>query len=224
MSRVSGRPAPKKEPKTRAEQKLETRERLRKAAWELFTTTGFDVTTTKEIADRAGVAAGTVFVHASDKSDLLFLVMHDRLASTVDAAMATLPEAELMDQVLHLFRALFRMYGEHPAVSAAFVRSLPGAKGPNAERVDALTFSFFHRLSQLVRAAAERGEVARDIDAMVAANNMFAAYFMALLGWLNGYVTADIALDPGLKGALALQLRGLLPSTPTKKAKAAKRG
>src|SRR4051794_14435605 len=52
---------------------VETRERIRVAAWDLFTTAGYDATTTSAIAKRAGVAAGTVFLHASDKADLLFL-------------------------------------------------------------------------------------------------------------------------------------------------------
>ena len=71
---------------TRSDMRAVTREQIRLAAWELFTTHGFEKTTTQAIARRAGVAAGTVFLHASDKADLLFLVMHDRLADVVGYA------------------------------------------------------------------------------------------------------------------------------------------
>lgn len=208
-------PAPPPTPPTRVEQKLATRERIRQAAWELFTTVGYDDTTTRQVANRAGVAAGTIFVHAADKPDLLFLVMHDRLSQAVEAQMATLPSPAhgLLPRLLHVFSGLFRMYGEHPALSAAFVRVLPGASTarPNGQQVDALTFGFIHRLSMLVREAQERGEVARDLEPPMVAQQIFALYFFSLLSWIGGYQSIDLALDPGLRSQLQLLHRGLQP-------------
>ncbi|AGP42312.1 TetR/AcrR family transcriptional regulator [Sorangium cellulosum] len=203
-------PAPEPERGGRAQQKLDTRRRIRDAAWALFTELGYDDTTTKAVAERAGVAAGTVFVHARDKADLLMLVMHDRLSAAVDAAFEALPRREpLLAQLMHVFQALFAMYGEHPLVAQAFVKAFPGASGPNGERLNALTFAFLHRVAGLVRDAQARGEVAGDIDPLAAAHNVFALYFAALLSWLSGFVSLGAALDPGLKSALALQHRGL---------------
>ncbi|WP_437689485.1 TetR/AcrR family transcriptional regulator [Sorangium sp. So ce176] len=194
----------------RAQQKLDTRRRIRDAAWALFTELGYDGTTTKAVAERAEVATGTVFVHARDKADLLMLVMHDRIATTVDAAFEALPRKEpLLPQLLHVFQRLFAMYGEQPLVSQAFVKAFPGASGPNGERMNALTFAFLHRIAALVRDAQARGEVGRDIDPLAAAHNVFALYFAALLSWLSGFVTLGVALDPVLKSSLALQYRGL---------------
>jgi len=48
-----------------------TRQKLLRAALELYTTTGFRGTTTPEIALRAGVAEGTIYRHFSGKEDLL---------------------------------------------------------------------------------------------------------------------------------------------------------
>ncbi len=202
------KPRAKKVPATRAAQRAGTREQIRAAAFDLFSTVGFDETTTQAIAKRAGVAAGTVFVHASDKEDLLFLVMYDRLEQTVNRAFETLPDAPLVDRLIHVFRAIFAMYGQHPKMGAAFVRSLPGASGPNAQRVNGLTFAFFHRLALLVTEAQSRGEVARDLVPAACAQNVFALYFMALLGWLSGQLTLETALDPVLRSALELQMRG----------------
>ncbi|XXY44571.1 TetR/AcrR family transcriptional regulator [Sorangium sp. So ce269] len=201
--------APAPERGGRTAQKLDTRRRIRDAAWALFTELGYDETTTKAVAERAEVATGTVFVHARDKADLLMMVMHDRLAAAVDAAFEGLPRKEpLLPQLLHVFKELFAMYGEQPVVSRAFVKAFPGASGPNGERLNALTFAFLHRIAGLVRDAQARGEVAGDIDPLAAAHNIFALYFAALLSWLSGFVTLGAALDPGLKGALALHYRG----------------
>ncbi len=48
-----------------------TRQKLLRAALELYTTTGFLGTTTPDIALRAGVAEGTIYRHFSGKEDLL---------------------------------------------------------------------------------------------------------------------------------------------------------
>lgn len=220
MSKVSQTPARRRsepagpEPPRagRAQQKLDTRRRIRDAAWELFVELGYDGTTTKAVAERAEVATGTVFVHAADKPDLLMLVMHDRLAAAVDEGFATLPRKEpLLAQLLHVFQTLFAMYGEHPRVTQAFLRAFPGANGPNGERLNALTFAFLHRIAGLVRDAQGRGEVAGDIDPLLAAQNVFALYFASLMSWVSGFSTLEAALDPLLKSSLSLQLRGLRP-------------
>jgi AcrR family transcriptional regulator len=202
--------APRRPPATtRAAQRAGTREQIRAAAWELFSTVGFDETTTQAIAKRAGVAAGTVFLHASDKADLLFLVMHDRLDAVVNERFESMPsDAPLIDRFMHLFTGLFRMYGEHPKMGAAFVRILPGAVSPNAQRVNTLTFGFLHRVGLLIGDAQARGEAARDLNPIMCAQNVFGLYFMALLGWLSGHFTLETALEPMLRSSLELQIRG----------------
>jgi AcrR family transcriptional regulator len=188
------------------------RDRIRRAATELFLERGYEATTTREIAERARVATGTLFLYARDKPDLLCLVMHDRLEEAVSGQIATLPpEGPLLGQLMHLFGGIFRMYGEVPALAAEFVKVVPSADGPNGTKVSMLTFSFLHQLMLLLAQARERGEVAAEIDAMRAARNIFGLYFAALMSWLSRLETLEQALDPGLRESLALQIRGLAP-------------
>lgn len=198
------------EPRTRAEMRAETRETVRKAAFELFSTAGYDETTTAEVARRAGLAAGTIFIHATDKVDLLNLVMHDLLEETVQERFASLPAGALIDRLAHVFHGVFAMYGKHPKMGAAFVRTLPGARGPNVDRVTTLTFGFIQQIAGLVTEAQERGEVAKDLPAILCAQNIFGLYFMTLMAWLSGHVVLD-ALDAVLRVSLDLQIRGFRP-------------
>lgn len=204
-------PAPQPAPEGRREQaKLEKRERIRAAAWELFTTVGYDETTTKLVAERADVAAGTLFLYASDKADLLCMVMHDRLAAVVDARFSTLPaKAPLVEQLIHVFRGPFQMYAEHPGIARAFVAAFPSATGPNGQAAHAMTFGFLHRLGGLIAAAQARGEVAADVEPFLAASNVFSLYFGALIAWISGHATLETALVPLLSTSLELQMRGL---------------
>jgi AcrR family transcriptional regulator len=199
-----------KKRRTRSELRLDKRERIRAAATTLFHTVGYAKTTTKAVAARAGVAAGTVFLYASDKEDLLFMVIRHQLAETVDEAFATLPKkGTLVDRLMHIFGALFAMYGRHPEMSRVFVRALPGAKGPNARDVDALTIAFFYRLASLVEAGKTEGELGSHVAPILAAQAIFAIYYFTLQGWLNGYASAGTALDPGLRDPLSLLVRGM---------------
>lgn len=195
----------------RTQKRLDKRERIRTSALELFSRDGFEATTTKAVAKHAGIAAGTLFLYADDKTDLLFLVLHERLQRVTDERLGSLPKASLRDQLLYVFRGLFEMYAEHPGVAAAFVRALPGAQGRNAQAINALTFAFLHRISELVREAQQRGEVDSRVQPMLAAQNIFVLYFGALLAWINRMTTLEQALDPLLSSALDLQFRGLLP-------------
>lgn len=195
---------------SRSAQKEDTRERVRQAALELFSTVGFEETTTKAVAERAGVASGTVFVHAADKTDLLSLVMGRVLADAVDQGFADAPSEGLLEQLLAVFGAVFAAYGKVPKLAAPFVRTLPNAKGPNSERVQEMTFEFLTRLAALIAAAQARGEIDETVPPLLLAQNVFALYFFALLSWISGYATPETALDPQLKMSLSLQLSGLM--------------
>lgn len=197
-------------PRTRAEMRTETREQIRRAAFELFSTVGYDETTTSAIAKRAGVAAGTVFIHATDKVDLLSLVMHDLLDEVVAERFATLPDGPLLERFVHVFRGVFAMYAKHPKMAAAFVKTLPAARGPNSDRVNTLTFGFLHRLGMLVSEAQLKGEVAKDLNPILCAQNVFGLYFMTLMTWLSGHVPLE-ALEGLLRTSLDLQIRGFRP-------------
>jgi len=64
-------PTPPTDPARRRRSARETHDRLARAALELFTSRGFHATTTPLIAQRAGVAEGTIYRHFPSKEDLL---------------------------------------------------------------------------------------------------------------------------------------------------------
>jgi len=193
----------------REQNKLEKRERIRAAAEKLFQKQGYDATTVRQVADAAGVASGTVFLYARDKEDLLFLVMHERLKETSDRALATVPKkARLVDAWAHVFGQLYEMYDGSEALSRPFVRLLPGARGMNADLVNALTQTFIQRLALLVQEAQGRGEVRADVEPFQAAVVAFGLYFTTLMTWLSGY--ADASQLPELfRSSASLLFKGL---------------
>jgi AcrR family transcriptional regulator len=67
------------------------RQRLERAALELFTEHGYDQTTTAQIAARAGVTERTYFRHFADKREVLF-ASEEELREVTRQALANLPE------------------------------------------------------------------------------------------------------------------------------------
>lgn len=74
----------------RERNKEEKRERILAAATQLFAVKGIDEVTTQEIADAADIGAGTLFLYAKNKGELLLMVQNahyaDALTEGVTAA------------------------------------------------------------------------------------------------------------------------------------------
>ncbi|HEX2731905.1 MAG TPA: TetR/AcrR family transcriptional regulator [Polyangiaceae bacterium] len=184
--------------------------RIARAAQELFERDGYDLATIDAIARAAGTAKGTVFVHAKDKLDLLMLVMKDKLGATVERALASRPrKAGLLKQLLHVFGALFEMYREHPRLAVPFLTQTFSARGPNTDSLNILTFSFLAQLAGVIQEAQHKHQIDPDIDAMLLASNLFASYWLILIGWSGSHLSWEQA-GARLESACALQLRGLL--------------
>jgi TetR/AcrR family transcriptional regulator, cholesterol catabolism regulator len=209
-------PASAGAPGLRERNKQEKWERIRQAALALFAEKGFAQATTREIAARAGVGAGTLFLYARTKEELLRRVFADRVEAVQAERFSTLPtEAPLLTQLLHVFEGLFAFYGEDLALSRTLLRELlffepqePHAPGSRGE-VGELEQAFLGRLGGLVVQAQARGEVAAEVVPQVATFNFFSAYLLTLMGWLAGALGPGESWRPMLEAALALQLRGL---------------
>jgi AcrR family transcriptional regulator len=98
-----------------------TRQRLVRAALELFTTQGYHVTTTPQIARKAGVAEGTIYRHFRSKQQLLNELYRGaarwaaRLVTESDAVKAGAPE-----KLGELGRALAAGAAREPAAARLF--------------------------------------------------------------------------------------------------------
>ncbi|WP_458107226.1 TetR/AcrR family transcriptional regulator [Arthrobacter sp. R3-55] len=91
----------------RERNKQEKLDRITAAARELFTQYGVDEVTTQQVAEKADVGSGTLFLYAKTKAELLLLVHNVKyaqaLAKGVDAASA---EAEVLDAVMAIIRPI----------------------------------------------------------------------------------------------------------------------
>jgi len=86
-----------------------TRERLVRAALELFTTEGYHASTTPLIASRAGIAEGTIYRHFESKEQLLneiYRAAIRMLAATVTESATTQTCRARLDRIAFIWREL----------------------------------------------------------------------------------------------------------------------
>ena len=152
--------------------KLDKRRRIVEAARSVFVERGYDAATTREIAQRADVAIGTVFVYARDKRDLLLLIVNDEL-DAVGARAETLlgRPGPLLDRLLAYFRLRYRYWASEPRLARPALRETfdffdPDAShGAETQRFYARRSVMFEQVERLVREAQQAGEVAADVAA-----------------------------------------------------------
>jgi len=188
-------------------------ERIKRAARKLFGRKGFEATTTREIAAAADIGAGTLFLYAGTKEDLLVLLFREEIGRVVRDAFATMPARPLLEKVLHLFGAMIALHERDPGLARVFVRELPFVED-RRHGVAEMMASMFGGIADLIEQAKSRGELRADAPAPRLANSLFALYFFQLQRWLGGDPTSSRQRDEFLRAALKLQLDGLrnLPS------------
>lgn len=193
----------------RAQSQEDKRRRILDAAEALFHERGFALTTTREVAQRAGVATGTLFLYVRTKEELLLTLWRERLGAVVEAAWASRPAGGLEAELLHLFSAFFDWYARDPALSRVYVRELLFPGGSAAEAAG-FTRAFLERLGARLSRAAAEGELPPATPAALLSANLFGAYLLVLIGWLNGQVGLEAARGL-LAASISFQLRGAPP-------------
>lgn len=217
--------SPVEKPGLRERNKQDKLDRIKRAARALFSKRGFHETTIRAIAARAGVAAGTVFLYAKDKADLLQHLFSEAVTEVQEEAFATLPSAgttdaagpgpsRLVDQLVHVFGRFLRFYDGDRDLSRLFIKELLFTEAPRSAQHFALTFAFLDRIGALVAAAQERGEIRRDVAPQQVAQLLFGTYFLAVVALLD--TSETLRLDAAsaterLRGGLTVQIEGLRP-------------
>src|SRR5271167_4405970 len=183
-------------------------ERIKRAARKLFGRIGFEATTTREIAAAADIGAGTLFLYAGTKEDLLVLIFREEIGRVVTHAFATMPTRPILDQVLHLFGAMIALHERDRGLARVFVRELPFVQD-RRHGVAEMMATMLAGIANLIEEAKARGELRADVPATRLAHGLFALYFFQLQRWLGGDPISSRQRDEGLRAALELQLEGL---------------
>jgi AcrR family transcriptional regulator len=100
------------------------RKQIVAAATQLFADQGFYKTTIKDIAKKAGISPGLIYLYIREKDDLLLLVLLD----VIDAYARELPSAmegitQPLDRLIRAIKAYCRIVDQHRAATVLAYRS-----------------------------------------------------------------------------------------------------
>lgn len=163
-----------------------TRQKLFTAATGLIAEHGFAATTVDAIAERAGVAKGTVYYNFPSKSALFEEVLRlgvDRLAEHLAAG-----AADTDDRLAGLIRAELAFIGAYETFARVLLGEMwrSGRNWPAAARL--IREKAIGVYAAEIRAAQGRGELREELDAGMAATAVFGMTLTVALEWR--------ALDP----------------------------
>jgi len=202
---------------SRATKKAATRARIVTAALALFQTRGFDATTTRAIAKKAGIAEGTVFNYFPTKEDIAlhFFGLEVDFAIAAVRGNARLRRAPLEEQLFALVHSQLEFLAPYERfIGAAVVQALrPGSKlgvfsvDGQESRVRYLTF-----VQELIDAASKKRRASP--LAMFGTQAFWVFYMGCVLYWLHDSSPDKqntlAFLDRSLKIGVAILTRGRL--------------
>ncbi len=145
-----------------AETKAATRQRILEAARQLFATGGFDTSTTRDIADAAGIATGTLFNYFPTKEALLASLAAEAIAGVgrdFEASAAECLEVELFAFVAAGLRKLKPLRKHLPVLLETALNPLAAAPGEDGQSLRLSHLETVARLSRK-RGAPELSPVA----------------------------------------------------------------
>ncbi len=176
----------KKKLTLREQNKRDKKLRIQKAARQLFVEKGFAKATTREIAELAHVGLATLFLYASDKLDLLFLVYNDDLDELNKKAFSKVPKnADFDKQILHIWGHFYRYYAEIPDISRALLKEIIFfSEGKQCARFQEIRGDVVQGLSTLVSEAREKGQVVSDKEDYRIAEVIFYLFAIEVRLWL----------------------------------------
>lgn len=188
--------------------------RIKAAARDLFISRGYDETTTREIALRAGVGMGTVFTYADNKRDLLFLIANEDLEQVTRQADSNIsPQNSLIDNLLAIARSHYEYFQQQPDLSKLMLREMMFYD--SGQQADRFRTTREHVIALMVRAvefAMEAKSIRTPEPAHTVGWMLFCIYQVELRHWL---ASSDVSLQTGLRRlakTLGLAINGLSPA------------
>ena len=189
----------------RERNKLDKLARITAEAGELFAERGVDDVTTQEIADRADIGTGTLFLYAKTKGELLLLVQNstyaDALAEGREAAAAA---GTMTDGVLAVIRPVVECNRKQIDNGRTYLREI--VFGDPEEPHHRVALDLTQQTEALIaEVLVDRGGFATEV-ASTLAHVVSAIMFVSMAATVNAARTVD-----EIVGEIAAQVRVILP-------------
>jgi len=167
-------------------QKKQTAQTILGAAKKLFAEQGFDKTTTRAIATKAGVGIGTVFAHYPDKASLLGEALRGEIDSVVEQTRSSLTTHDtLEDKLVFLSEGLLRYYSENHNLSRELIKNATFQGGAETRAYNDQMAGFIELVSDVISSAVAEGVLNKKVRVPAMALNYMAIHFLVVWACLR---------------------------------------
>ncbi|MFD3613607.1 TetR/AcrR family transcriptional regulator [Streptomyces atroolivaceus] len=165
-------------------------DRITAVAHELFAEHGIDEVTTQQIADKADIGTGTLFLYAKTKGELLLLVQNSLYAEALErgqAAAENIPDT--LDAVMAIVRPVVECNRTQVDNGRVYLREMVFGDPAEPHHHEALTIT--GRTEQAVAAVLRRDAQVSEAHAATAARVVSAVMFLAMAASVNVAASVD---------------------------------
>jgi len=167
--------------------KAQTREKIFRAAKELFLEKGFHRATVEEIAEKADVAKGTFFNHFATKDAVLFYIGEQRMI-----LLDNLLEKELIDtkdareKIITWLEVFGRANEEDKEILSLVAREIFNMELAKMQPEKEMETQLKYKLGEIIKEGQLSGQFRRKFDPNEGADVFVGMYFFTLFQWLQG--------------------------------------
>ncbi len=186
-----------------------SRERIRKAALELFREKGFDGATLREIAKRAGMGASSIYRHVQSKEELLI----DELDTIQEEAWRRFREDDDRDRptrqrIHHFLQVQHDLLAADPDLTMIALRATTKPEARVARKSLVLNDRTIGLLAEILQMGRKRQDLVKDLDILAAASALFHITQGARIPWAAGLVKAS-SCQRNIVSGVDLLFRGM---------------
>ena len=159
-------------------------ERITAAASELFAEHGVDEVTTQQIADRADIGTGTLFLYAKTKGELLLLVQNAHYAAALEKGRVSAEKVpDALDAVLSIVRPIVQCNRAQIENGRTYLREMVFGDPGEPHHGEALTIA--GQTEEAITAVLRRDERVAEADAATVARIVSSVMFLSMAASVN---------------------------------------
>jgi len=191
----------------RETQKENRREEILRAAMNLFSKKGFELTTVEDITRAANVAKGTFYNFFPKKEDVLFYFLDTEFSKSRKEIQRKIKGLASISEKIELLIATYIKYiFPNKEFSAVLIKERVMNLGTGSNRNE---LGLMQQLAGLFDEAKKRGEVRDDVDSGHLAEMVFAIYTMYVIYWTNGLIKTKKQCIERIREVSTLMLQGV---------------
>ena len=172
-------------------------ERIMTAASELFAEHGVDEVTTQQIAEKADIGTGTLFLYAKTKGELLLLVQNAQYAAALErgrASAETIPD--VLDAVLSIVQPIVQCNRAQIENGRTYLREMVFGDPEEPHHGEALAIAA--QTEEAITAVLRRDKRVGEGDAVTLARVVSSVMFLSMAASLNvAWSVEEIVQDIG---------------------------